>query len=79
MHKFRTASVQEISKEQIYEVVWKEKLEYCGGGGYECGKYYQKEDRRWEYRDCSGELVSVCGVRECPGVALWLLQDIFMC
>lgn len=41
-------------------------------GGDECSKPDQEEDRRWVYRNCGGERVSVCGVRKYPG---WVLSS----
>lgn len=41
-------------------------------GGRERGKPDQEEDRRWVYRNCGGERVSVCGVRKYPG---WVLSS----
>ena len=40
--------------------------------GDECSKPDQEEDRRWVYRNCGGERVSVCGVRKYPG---WVLSS----
>ncbi len=50
-----------LSKEQIYEAVWKENPEHCGAAVAKCGVFAQTEDRRWVYRNGDWERLSVCG------------------
>lgn len=48
-------------------------------GGRERGEPDQEEDRGWVYRNCGGKRVSVCGIREDPGVGIFeLLRDVFI-